>query len=187
MEVQFGAEGALLFGVPQANRMETHDAWVREMETLIARGELRISGAISSRRPRHWAKVGWLRSAYLIAFASCGYRYIFSPALKEVRTQLDPANRQRIVIDNFLWRLEGVERSQAAVYDIHEPEPLRSIAVQMGDAFVFLPVQGNMQLYSRLADESTDLRNLRYLPVPWPVPPTYGKGPANQTRATSIS
>jgi len=183
MDVQFAPNGnVFLFGVPKASRKEAHDAWVREMETCTTGKELRISGTIRARRPQRWAEIGWLRSAYLIAFAWGGYRYAFAPSLEGVRAQLGPANRDRVIIRNFAWRIRDAERSDAALRYIHEPELFRSIAIQMGDVMVLLPMLDDMNLYSRLGDESTDLRtlNLRWLPIPWPVPPTYGMGSANR-------
>jgi hypothetical protein len=181
IEAQFGpGDTVSLFGVPKANRKETHDALVRKIAQISAGTSCRI--AFPVRHPRHRDEIGWLRSAYLIAFASGGYRYAFAPALDGVRAQLDPKNLDRVVIDKFAWRIQGAQRSHAAIRYIHEPEAFRSIAVQMGDVLVLLPVLGDTKLYSRLADESIDLRtaNLRYLPVPWPVPPTYGMGSAEQ-------
>jgi hypothetical protein len=178
VSAQFGQDGIAIFGAPKANMHETHNAWVKELESGIGDGAtpVSISGSFEPRRPQRWAAIGWLRAAYLIAFASGGYRYAYDPALDVVRQQLQPSNRDGVLIDKFAWRLQEADVESGEVAYMHEPETFRSIAVRMGDVMVLLPVVGDLDLYRRLAAESTDLRtiNLRTQVVPWPRPARYG-------------
>jgi hypothetical protein len=89
-------DGAVYFlGVPKADRPGVPNEVTAALESLAALGEGAIGAtfrttfdvAIDERR----LAIGWMRAAYLIAFAALGYRYILQLALDRVRRQiLDP-------------------------------------------------------------------------------------------------
>jgi hypothetical protein len=180
VNLQISPASVLIFGVPEASSKKAHAAWVQEMETQLPSGGKLSIGTVAPRYPRRLAEVGWLRAAYLIAFAAFGYRYAFSAALEQVRAQLLPENLDRVLIKVFAGLIQGAGKSDAAIRHIREPERLRSITVQMGEHLVFLPVLGDTQLYARLEDESSNLGTFNFTDVPWPVPPTYGMDSVNQ-------
>jgi hypothetical protein len=96
------------------------------------------------------AHVGWLREAYLVAFAVFGYRYILDPALEPVRQQLARPREQLISTFKVEDRKHGADLRLFSV--INEPDWLRSVAIQFGHRTVFLPQLGDPDLYRRLDD-----------------------------------
>lgn len=77
--------GVKFFGVPRANAPGTTGAIQSVLEELVALGDSACGTTINVTfdepfDERHVA-IGWLRSAYLVAFAAFGYRYIFQPCL----------------------------------------------------------------------------------------------------------
>jgi len=94
------------------------------------------------------AHVGWLREAYLVAFAVFGYRYMLDPALEPVRQQLARPREQLISTFKVEDRKHGADLRLFSV--INEPDWLRSVAIQFGHRTVFLPQLGDPDLYPRL-------------------------------------
>jgi hypothetical protein len=73
------------------------------------------------------ADVGWLREAYLVAFAAFGYRHILDPALESVRRQL--ARPREELISAF--KIEDPTRPADVrlLMLVSEADWLRSVAV----------------------------------------------------------
>jgi len=100
-------------------------------------------------------EAGWLRSAYLAAFARLGYRYAFRRLFAPVRAQI--ADPQGEHITRFY--LGGAESppTRRAVILIERPRSLRSVAVIMGRHCILLPgVHADSDtFYDRLAARAT--------------------------------
>jgi hypothetical protein len=124
----------------------------------------------SSCSPR-LAALGWLRAAYLVAFAAYGYRYAFSPKLSPVRHQLAHPDIEHI--GAFGRDLAQVGRDDRRLLLVREPAPFRSLLVQMGRHVIFLPrLDDTGDLYQRLAAACAPGRVLPPIltgtPIPWP-------------------
>ena len=171
-----GAGGILVRGIPKANPPLAPDHLRAEMHKVIA-PPAKIGFRVTPYRDRYrndLARTGWLRSAYLLAFAVFGYLYVFKHRLGVLRRQL--AEPGTTIIDPF-----GVVNPTADVHERHfliveEPPDLQGFAIQMGRNLVFLPwlVDG---LYDHLAARyKVDPRfeeRLRGRFVTWPREPLH--------------
>ncbi len=93
--------------------------------------------------------IGWLRSAYLVAFAKFGYSYAMNPLLKEVRAQISNPNKN--LLRTFSITSASESPSTRRLMIVKEPAELQSVGVQFGRHFVFLPWPTNPSLYSNIA------------------------------------
>lgn len=122
------------------------------------------------------ALVGWLRAAYLVAFAAEGYRYVLHPHLASVRRQLaEPDVGHLGIFSGITLEMPPSERRLLLA---DEPAPFRSLLVQMGRHLVFLPrCDDEGDLYQRLAAELTPDRphetTFMGKPLRWPQAPTH--------------
>ena len=103
-------------------------------------------------RRRHIPKrsqISWLRSAYLLAFAWLGYRYVLREVLKKVRLQIkEPATPH---ISNFYTFDASIDGRRIGV--VQEPHKVRAILVVAQGHIVLLPLfDGDDSLYERIAE-----------------------------------
>ncbi|OAI52076.1 hypothetical protein AYO47_06560 [Planctomyces sp. SCGC AG-212-M04] len=89
---------------------------------------------------RRLADIGYLKSAYLAAFAMFGYTYIIQDQLEIVREQI--RNPATLVIDTVRTYVHGGVPSTERRLSLME-EPVRAILVQFGDNYVFLPLDND--------------------------------------------
>jgi hypothetical protein len=174
------SEGRItLAGVPKANDPRVRDAHIAAFDAMVARDpseqafRVNIPGFDNAR-----AQAGWLRAAYLIAFAAFGYRYILRPQLDVVRRQVaDPDN---VYIDRYV--LHGHDRPKESRYlgAIERPRSLRAVAVVMGDHFVFLPgFERSPRIYENLASRKhwplrrDTFRRMNGPAFKWPTSPEF--------------
>lgn len=123
---------------------------------------------------RRRADVAWLKSAYMVAFATWGYVYAFAPALKIVHRQLDRFDEE--IIPHF--KLKNVEASRASrgLFYVRRPGELEGVAVWMGQHIVLLPPDGrDTTFYDRIAPligraENISLQGDAYY---WPTEPNH--------------
>lgn len=171
-----GAAGVLISGVPKANHPSALSQLQSEIEGSLGRG-VETSFGVSLYRDQYenrLAQVGWLRAAYLVAFAVFGYRYVFQKKLEPVRRQL--AEPKSILIDPFSVILPEAKADERRFMLVAEPDYLRGIAVQMGRCVVFLPwlVEG---LYEALAQQNRSgpsfQAQLKVEHGPWPTEPMH--------------
>lgn len=122
------------------------------------------------------AYIAWLRTAYLVAFAALGYRYISSPEVRPVCDQLDDPETERIEV--FSAHVPASPRAEHRIMVIERPRELRSLAVHWGRHFVFLPWRGSgVDIYGNLARdaakrEKLDSKLSGHI-VPWPKAPVF--------------
>lgn len=97
------------------------------------------------------AQVGWLRSAYVVAFAALGYSYILQPSLDVVRQQFQ--NPRLELIKNFVGvRRDGLSTTRKLGLTSNPSANLDVIAVQMGTRVVLLPgFSPDIDVYEELA------------------------------------
>jgi len=101
--------------------------------------ELRSLESWSDRR----ANLGWVRAAYVVAFAWFGYRYILLPVFERLRQQLREPDEPILPRLPLLVDLRR-DLSERRFGEIREPASLRSVAVEMGPHTVFLPPPGEL-------------------------------------------
>lgn len=177
VELLATGNGIQLVALPRTNdprRQATVEAeWERLARDRQWPGyEFRIT---SYERVRYRAAlVGWLRAAYLVAFAALGYHYILRPELQIVRTQLTDTTTE--VLRVFSITVPAAPRGERRLLLVERPPWLRSLCVQMGRYAVFLPgLSATTGLYERLARQSgrnqhAELELAGKL-VPWPTKP----------------
>jgi len=124
----------------------------------------------------HESLIGWLRSAYLVAFACLGYRYIFDRTLDIVRSQL--ADPKAEILRYFSVTLPNADRMERRIIFIQHPIELHSIAVQMGRHLVFFPwLEDGKDLYERIELDASLHQQLNTQitgkVLDWPVSPTF--------------
>ena len=171
-----GPGGILLFGVPRANPPASNETLQAELARAIEATQNFRFGVTAHRDEfDNWlATIGWLRSAYLIAFAVFGYAYIFQNRLRAVRDQLAAPEAKIIHTFSIYLPQENLATNQCFIVD--EPAPLRSLAVRMGRQVVLLPFVTD-GLYEELAARSQISQNfevpLTGRPLPWPNEPMH--------------
>jgi hypothetical protein len=150
VEAQRDAGGIRIFGLPRNNAPGAIDLWESGMDKVNGSPPAFSFNLSAKRRFRYQnARIGWLKSAYLVAFAALGYRYILKPALSKVREQV--ATPDRKVIDGFTVYLPKGRKTDRALLLADEPE--RSIMVVMGHHLIVLPTDDSpTDLYDRLAE-----------------------------------
>ncbi len=95
------------------------------------------------------SEISWLRSAYLLAFAWLGYRYVYRDLLDIVRAQIrEPATRH---VGAFCGYTGAADARR--IIAIQEPEWLRGIAVSAHGRIVLLPLfDEDHGFYERFAE-----------------------------------
>jgi hypothetical protein len=120
---------------------------------------------------------GWLRAAYVAAFARFGYQWAFQPSVEPVRAQIaDPIETH---IERFLVLGSQMPTDFRALVAVDRPRSLRgSVAVAMGRYLVFLPGFGpaSSTVYERIAQRTywpPRRRPMRYTGTlfSWPTSP----------------
>jgi len=178
VEMQFGPDGLTIVGVPKQNHPEITAAQTALFERLAAQGHwdgttLQVTFAGANFRA---AAVGWLRSAYLVAFAALGYRYILRPELNVVRQQISEPTEHHL--ERFCLMVGGgtVGRERRILL-VNRPRSLESVAVFSNECVTFLPGFGRgANIYEQLAlrkrwpPRGGDLAGKE---VPWPTGPSF--------------
>ncbi len=120
------------------------------------------------------ALVSLLRAAYLVAFATLGYRYILAQQLKVVREQiLEPS---RDVIRVFSMSMGEASSAERRLMVVERPDSLRSLGIQLGRHLVFLPWLTSVpDIYESLADRGNigDGAEISGRPGAWPNRPRF--------------
>lgn len=164
-----GAGGYFITGLPDNNNPEDQKKFEEVLERLSAKGgwdgvkfEITLQQAVDMRK----ARVGDLRTAYLVAFAVFGYRFALSPALDSVRKQL--MNVEKKLLENFHWALYDREAEGRHMFIMDEP--VVSVCVQLDRTVVFLPGRSSDEyFYSELPEKMTGSGNVTLRKVRWPT------------------
>jgi hypothetical protein len=86
------------------------------------------------------AAIAWLRSAYIVAFATFGYRYIIRESLNVVRDVIADPDGSALYPGSLVDPAAPI--GTRAVVLVREPEWLKSVAVSIDRRTVFLPTSG---------------------------------------------
>ena len=92
VQATFGESGLTILGVPKQNHPDTAQALIAAFDKVVDDSSTDATMKLSFATPDfRSASVGWLRAAYLVAFATLGCVYIFRQELEQVRQQIgDP-------------------------------------------------------------------------------------------------
>jgi hypothetical protein len=97
------------------------------------------------------AAVSWVRTAYLIAFAKFGWRWVLNPVLDPIREQLGNSTTETLPPITF-YELDAAENRQILL-KVEEPGELRGLlAVAWGRRIVFLPGMHDRRTPQEISD-----------------------------------
>ena len=124
-------------------------------------------------------QAGWLRAAYLVAFARFGFRYTLRRLFDPIRAQIADATGSHV--DRFYLVGSTPPPHGRQLLSVARPHSLRSLVIVMGRHMIFLPGfhADSDTLYQRLGQRALwppRPRSLRFraTPYPWPSKPEYG-------------
>jgi hypothetical protein len=143
-------------------------------DAVVAERSTGVTFNLSFRSPDfRKASIGWLRAAFLVAFATLGYRYILRTDLEEVRRQiLDPAAE---ILDRYCVITKRGPAERCITF-VREPAKLRSVIVFNNPYAVFLPSDASGSTYEQLATLDPwppGTVTLSGSTAPWPTQPAY--------------
>jgi hypothetical protein len=149
--VAMRAHGGNIFvlGPPRSNNPDAQTAFEAKLPDLFRTPGARFSVGPTSGFRFKQSKVGWLKSAYIVAFAALGYRYAASPELKPIRQQI--ASPQQELISGFWGNQPHADRRMKQLGLVRYEKNVASVAVQMGRHIVFRPVLGGGDVYAHVA------------------------------------
>jgi HNH endonuclease len=147
-----GQAGMIFTAVPQINnpadlnRAETH---MRELSATRST-DFRIEITPQARYSPDHARVSWVRTGYLAAFALFGWRYILQPALQPVRDQLqDPSS---VTLPPLSMYIPDGDPDRREIWIVKKPAERQSLFVLSGRHGVSLPLPGDSRTLAQLAD-----------------------------------
>lgn len=106
--------------------------------------DIRVPIKLSVRR----SKLGWLRAAYLVAFASFGYAYTFQPSFQLLLDQLQ--NPDESLIDPLpVVYDDEADAGTRQIALVTNPHVMRSVVVTMGKYSVYLPSEWDDNFFSK--------------------------------------
>lgn len=171
------ANGAFRFiGLPKQNPRQKQQAFQDELARLADTGSwqgYRFGMTVYGGYRERAAQVGWLRVAYLVAFAALGYGYIFRRQLRVVRWQL--AAPEAEVLTYFSTTTATAEMTTRQLLLVEGPARWRSLTVQVGRHTVFLPHPDDRdaEIYQRLKEDGSRGGALKLdvsgKIIPWPT------------------
>ena len=149
-------------------------AWAKAGEPM-REDEFRKSLSIRGLRfDNQRARVGWLKSAYLIAFAAFGYRWAWQTHLDIVREQIQRPSE--VLVEHFLVDLHDDSPTYPLCLIVQQPTELRGITVLFRRQVIFLPFDEG-GLYGRLANRCAEKihfnETMHGKEVPWPSRPMH--------------
>jgi hypothetical protein len=173
-EIRSIGQSILLFGVPKQNPPWVEEQWHAQLGSNSAEKRTQTIQFREQYRHRR-AIIGWLRAAYIIAFAALGYRYALHYSLDRVRSQIQ-APDENILPDQIALIEPHSDKGLRGFHIVDEPTWAASLVVVMGRHMVFLPFKDD-RIYERLSDHARDSRNLTFSfsqSILWPERPRYG-------------
>lgn len=164
-------------GIPAANSPKAREIFERQLGAMTEAGSwegVKFRLVLDLKGEPRDAYLGWLRSAYLVAFAALGYTYILHPSVRRVREQLQHPDQQ--ILRVFSVTAAEAPQNRRQVLFITQPAWLGSLAIQMGRHTVFLPWLDDA-IYERLAERTdqgkTFHEQLAGEEAAWPQQPVF--------------
>lgn len=133
----FGPGGIFITGVPEKSDPEAHRSLFAKLDEVAAKGskDWQFSIELSVRHNPWREAVGWLRVAYLYAFAALGYNFIMRPELNIIREQFQRPNERVAPY--------AIKHTESPLGDglnfVHSPIELCSIVIILGVNMFFFP------------------------------------------------
>ena len=146
-----GPAGMLLISVPQINNPADLDLMEQQMRSLSQTGSTDFRFTVTPRL-RYFpdrARISWIRTAYLAAFALFGWRYILQPALQPVRDQLQ--NPLAVTLPRLSMYNPEADAGRHELWIIKQPIEHQSLLVISGRHGVFLPLPNDARSVEELA------------------------------------
>lgn len=181
VQAERGEDGGIkILGLPDQNDPKVTAAHREALDELAQLPEDEQEFTVSFPRHKHAesdVQAGWLRAAYLAAFARFGYRYALRPLMEPVRAQIaDPSGNH---LDRFILHGGAASTDHRMIRSITSPRSARSLIVLMGRHLIFLPGfhADSNTLYERLGRRARwppparSLRSLRGPIYEWPTRP----------------
>jgi hypothetical protein len=174
VEALFDPDGLSIVGVSKQNHPDTASAMTAAFDEVVAERSTNVVFKLSFRTPDfRKASIGWLRAAYLVAFATLGYRYILREELEEVRQQIrDPAAE---ILKRYCVITQKGPADRCITF-VSEPLELKSVIVFVNPYAVFLPSDESAGTYERLGALDPwppASLTLSGATAPWPTRPGY--------------
>lgn len=181
--MHLSGNGALLLGVPQANNPADVERLAQAMDSLVDSGGFRLDWRPTMRISSNHARVSWLRTGYLVAFAALGWSYILQPALDPLRAQFeDPVN---ITVPPLILHEPSADPLRREVHIVEEPSEQRSVVISIGRRLIFLPSIDDSRPLDELARALGVQQTSRRVQfsfsgkrLPWPRKPQYFLDPS---------
>lgn len=162
------------FAIPEnQNNPRDHEQFFKALDHAAAQPPGQLTYKADTVKRRH-ADLAWLKAAYMVAFATWGYSYAFSPALRVVREQLRHPDEK--IISQFKLENRTSPRTTRFIIYVRAPRELEGVAVGMGHHIVLLPSDArDMTIYDRLANAVKASPNISLAgdTYYWPTSPTH--------------
>lgn len=139
----------------------TQKAWSDELERVASSGstDWDFTISMSLRLSPQRESVGWLRVAYLYAFAALGYQWIMRPELEPIREQFRRPDEH--IVPGLIGHAKETLASDGISF-VYTPPELRSILVRLGRRLIFLPnFNEASDFYERFATQSRSSAKMR--------------------------
>jgi hypothetical protein len=77
-----------VFGLSRSNHPDAHQGYEASLKQIASEPGTRFNITLRHGFRHNEAKVGWLKSAYIVAFAALGYGYVLTKQLQPIREQI---------------------------------------------------------------------------------------------------
>ncbi len=154
--IRFDGGKFVMLGDPGQNNPATLAAHTEALERLSSGSSLELRFRVRA-SPR-LAAIGWMRSAYLAAFAVYGYRYVLQPAFEPLRETI--ANPEGAEFDPVVLQAPDEGALDPLIVEVAAPSSLQGCrAAVFGPRLILLPPWQAPErwfagLRERLADEA---------------------------------
>lgn len=174
-----GQTGLYLMGVPEINNPVDMERMEQHMRTLseTRNTDFRFTVTPRLKYSPDRARVSWIRTAYLAAFALFGWKYILQSALQPIRDQLK--NPSTVTLPLLSTYDPNGEPDRQEVWAIKQPTEHQSLLVLAGRNRVFLPLPNDPRSIEELSLSLGARANepIRYTftgdMFPWPSRPEH--------------
>jgi hypothetical protein len=178
---QWTDDGIQLFGVDKQNNPKVRDAHFKALDAHVESGNPNpnFSFTVHTRFDEARARISWIRSAYLAAFAALGWSYILREVMAPYRSQLKQPDVD--IVPTYILRNPSASPTEKRVLLVNHPDELRCVAVMLGEHTVFLPgllrpmtCEELVETFGRRREAGDQLSvHLDGQEVPWPRWPKY--------------
>lgn len=179
-----GTTGVLMVGVPQANNKADVERFEQALDAYVGDSSgLRLEVVPRDHKYAHsrdLARISWIRSAYVVAFAAFGWRYILQPSLNPIRAQFQDPDTITLPVLGMIEPSAAASRREVMIVD--EPAECRSVVVRIAQRTIFLPAIDSTRTVADLAESLAAYKpsanglvhfDFSGWHVPWPTKPMY--------------